>query len=58
MLNLDLDTELLGIVDLPENIEFTDEEPKEEKTIEKKLLRCPCCGHINEEKAFKNYEDS
>lgn len=24
----------------------------------KKLLKCPCCGHINEEKAFKNYENS
>lgn len=26
--------------------------------IEKKLLKCPVCGHINEEKAFKNYEDT
>lgn len=25
--------------------------------VEKHLLRCPVCGHINEEKAFKNYED-
>lgn len=34
-----------------------DEEP-EYKVVEKKLLKCPCCGHINEEKAFRNYENS
>lgn len=26
--------------------------------VSKKLLKCPVCGHINEEKAFKNYENS
>ena len=26
--------------------------------IHKKLLKCPACGHINEEKAFKSYEDT
>lgn len=26
--------------------------------VGKKLLKCPVCGHINEEKAFKNYEDT
>ncbi len=26
--------------------------------IEKKLCKCPVCGHINEEKAFKYYEDT
>lgn len=31
-------------------------EEDEELGTEKKLLKCPACGHINEEKAFK-YED-
>lgn len=44
-------------VEIPE-VELQDEEPKEQQAVEKKLLRCPACGHINEEKAFKNYEDS
>lgn len=26
--------------------------------VEKKLCKCPKCGHINEEKAFKYYEDT
>lgn len=26
--------------------------------VEKHLLKCPVCGHINEEKAFKSYEDT
>lgn len=36
-------------------------EELEEETVDglnKKLLKCPSCGHINEEKAFKNYENS
>jgi len=33
-----------------------DEEQIDE--VNKKLLKCPVCGHINEEKAFKNYADS
>lgn len=44
-------TELLGDVD-------DEEETPEMQGIEKKILKCPCCGHINEEKAFKNYENS
>ena len=31
---------------------------EENKEIEKKLCKCPKCGHINEEKAFKYYEDT
>lgn len=38
-------------------IDYEDEETEVEG-INKKLLKCPCCGHINEEKAFKNYENS
>ena len=34
------------------------EDEPEESPVEKKLLKCPMCGHINEEKAFKNYADS
>ena len=30
----------------------------EVQDISKNLLKCPSCGHINEEKAFKNYEDT
>lgn len=26
--------------------------------VQKHLYKCPVCGHINEEKAFKNYEDT
>jgi len=34
------------------------EEKDEGLGIEKKLLQCPSCGHINEEKAFKVYENT
>lgn len=48
----------LGI-DVPD-IKFEDEEEnnEEENFVDKKLLKCPACGHINEEKAFKYHEDS
>lgn len=49
------DLQEMGI-DIPDiEVEPLDDE---EKTVNKKLLRCPVCGHINEEKAFKTYEDS
>lgn len=35
-----------------------DDDLEEENEIEKKLCKCPKCGHINEEKAFKYYEDT
>ena len=38
--------------------EVVEDEETEVEGINKKLLKCPCCGHINEEKAFKNYESS
>ena len=46
-------------VEVP-NIEIDDigNEDVEEKAVNKKLLKCPACGHINEEKAFRNYEDT
>lgn len=42
------------------DLDYTTEDDTEtvEFTVTKKLLKCPCCGHINEEKAFKNYEDT
>ena len=40
-------------------IDYEDEDEETEvEGINKKLLKCPCCGHINEEKACKNYENS
>ena len=45
-------------IDIPD-VEINNEEDLsgEEKAVNKKLLQCPCCGHINEEKAFKTYVD-
>lgn len=42
-----------------DKIEIEKEEYNSEiNEVEKKLCRCPVCGHINEEKAFKYYEDT
>ena len=41
-----------------EQIEIEDDEDFEVSGVEKKLCKCPICGHINEEKAFKYYEDT
>ena len=56
----DMDLDMLGIKNIPDiKIEELDLEDSEEETmVEKKLLCCPSCVHINEEKAFKNYENS
>ena len=43
---------------IEESFNFETEEEPEEKLTEKKLCKCPVCGHINEEKAFKYYEDT
>lgn len=60
LLQEDFDTETL--TDWGIDVEFdTEVEPEAEEvsfTVQKKLLKCPCCGHINEEKAFKNYENT
>ena len=57
LLQADFDTydlDNMGI-EVP-NIDFSyEEELGTEKTVNKKLLQCPVCGHINEEKAFKTY---
>ena len=43
-----------------EDLDFDTDTDNELPTneVEKHLLKCPVCGHINEEKAFKNYEDT
>lgn len=44
-------------MDAPE-MEIADEPDDEEpRTVKKHLLQCPQCGFVNEEKAFKNYEN-
>lgn len=45
-----------GII-TPEEETFLEEENVVGE-VQKKLLKCPVCGHINEEKAFKSYEDT
>lgn len=44
-------------IEVPD-IDIDDDYEPEQKEVNKKLLKCPACGHINEEKAFKSYEDS
>lgn len=65
--DLDLISEELADLDLSdfeldwgitEPLDFEDEEDVEVSEVQKKLCKCPVCGHINEEKAFKYYEDT
>ena len=44
-----------GIV---EKLDFDEDEESDVNEVNKKLCKCPVCGHINEEKAFKYYEDT
>lgn len=57
LLNDDFDVYTLGEwgLELPAEID-TEElfEEEKEQLINKKLLKCPVCGHINEEKATEN----
>lgn len=43
---------------ITEPLNFEDDEELEASEVQKKLCKCPVCGHINEEKAFKYYEDT
>ena len=43
---------------IDEPLNFEDDEELEASEVQKKLCKCPVCGHINEEKAFKYYEDT
>ena len=60
LLEEDFQTETLQDWGLDFDLQISDEEQPQEVsfTVNKKLLKCPCCGHVNEEKAFKNYEDT
>lgn len=56
--NIDIDMSDFGF-DLENlNSDLDIEDNEEDNNIEKTLLRCPKCGHINEAKAFKYYEDT
>lgn len=46
------------IDDMEDPIEVIDEDDMSVSGINKKVCKCPVCGHINEEKAFKCYEDT
>ena len=48
--------EIPGYGDITLELDYDNENEVED--INKKLCRCPKCGHINEEKAFKYYEDT
>lgn len=59
---LQMDFEIPDLQDMGidiSDVEISNEEDlgDEERAVNKKLLQCPCCGHINEEKAFKTYVD-
>lgn len=55
--NIDIDMSDFGF-DLDFDDDLDIEENEEDNNVEKTLLRCPKCGHINEAKAFKYYEDT
>lgn len=44
-------------IDVPDMAIDDYEDEDKDETVNKKLLRCPVCGHINEEKAFKTYAE-
>lgn len=60
LLNADFEADTLSDwgIDADFEIEPLEDVEDELKLVNKKLLKCPSCGHINEEKAFKSYEDS
>lgn len=47
-----------GVFKLEQDNDFVEDEDCEMNGIDKKLCKCPVCGHINEEKAFKYYENT
>ena len=60
LLQANFDTEELEDWGLDVDFAIEEEAGEDEEDLEvnKTLLKCPVCGHINEEKAFKNYENS
>ena len=55
---LDIDMSLFDFNINTDDLELDYDNENEVEDINKKLCRCPKCGHINEEKAFKYYEDT
>lgn len=59
---IDYDMAQYGLAEQLEQIENAILNDKENEfdnlEVQKHLLKCPVCGHINEEKAFRNYEDA
>lgn len=55
---LDIDMSLFDFDINTDDLELDYDNENEVEDINKKLCRCPKCGHINEEKAFKYYEDT
>lgn len=55
---LDIDMSMFDFDIKTYDLELDYDNENEVEDINKKLCRCPKCGHINEEKAFKYYEDT
>lgn len=55
---LDIDMSMFDFNINTDDLELDYDNENEVENINKKLCRCPKCGHINEEKAFKYYEDT
>lgn len=55
---LDVDMSIFDFDINTDDLELDYDNENEVEDINKKLCRCPKCGHINEEKAFKYYEDT
>lgn len=60
---IDYDMEQFGLQEQLNQLQIeVDNSLEDEETdnigVNKRLCKCPVCGHINEEKAFKNYEDT
>lgn len=55
---LDIDMSMFDFDINTDDLELDYDNENEVEDINKKLCRCPKCGHINEEKAFKYYEDT
>lgn len=55
---LDIDMSLFDFDVNTDDLELDYEDEETNNEVEKKLCKCPKCGHVNEEKAFKYYEDT
>lgn len=51
--NLESEFEIEELKDWGVELDPVDLDEDEDENVDKKLLKCPACGHINEEKAFK-----